>query len=318
MLSLRKSVLSSISGQGDSRSSETEHDIRTAPRPKFFVSNTRLQKKTPQSREKLSWFRVLTRIVSVARILSTIEERRQGKIFLSQRRHYRKGSKTRKMSWVRVFGRSKDVGFRDNYFLWYSTIRIEAVRQNGLVKNVSICRISPQQHYGLSSIDYTFKPTNKFMVWQLMKNIFSAIFLVLQIAIRYRSMNMGKILKWKSCALGTPAQTKDSRWVRHVPWKQNQPATSPWRYGPEDTKTSTSDYISVRFCLCTPQLRKVIHVWEINIYVFPQKRNKFYIYIKTCQKYNLIYSFFSPPNDVLNDHRNRRTVEARNIYIIYI
>jgi hypothetical protein len=41
---LRKSVLSSIPGEGGPCSSETKHDRRTAPRPKLFVSKKRLQK----------------------------------------------------------------------------------------------------------------------------------------------------------------------------------------------------------------------------------------------------------------------------------
>jgi hypothetical protein len=45
---LRKSVLSSIPGEGGSCSSETKHDRRTAPRPVLFVSASRLQEERPR------------------------------------------------------------------------------------------------------------------------------------------------------------------------------------------------------------------------------------------------------------------------------
>jgi hypothetical protein len=59
---LRKSVLSSISGEGVSCSSETKHNRRTAPRPKFFVWKRRLQKQTLKHR-KLSWVQVSVKIL---------------------------------------------------------------------------------------------------------------------------------------------------------------------------------------------------------------------------------------------------------------
>jgi hypothetical protein len=48
---LRKSVLSSSPGEGGSCSSESKHNRRTAPRPKFFVSKRRLQKQRLQPRK---------------------------------------------------------------------------------------------------------------------------------------------------------------------------------------------------------------------------------------------------------------------------
>jgi hypothetical protein len=47
---LRKSVLSSSTGEGGSYSSETKHDRRLAPRPKLFVSTRRLQRQRLQPR----------------------------------------------------------------------------------------------------------------------------------------------------------------------------------------------------------------------------------------------------------------------------
>jgi hypothetical protein len=49
---LRKSALSSSTGEGGSGSSETKHDRRMAPKPKLFVSARRLQ-------EQRLWFRKL-------------------------------------------------------------------------------------------------------------------------------------------------------------------------------------------------------------------------------------------------------------------
>jgi hypothetical protein len=51
-----KSVLSSIPGESGSCSSENKHNIRTAPRPKLFVSNRRLQKHRPQPRKNCLGF----------------------------------------------------------------------------------------------------------------------------------------------------------------------------------------------------------------------------------------------------------------------
>jgi hypothetical protein len=78
---LRKSVLSSFPGEGVSCSSETKHDRRTAPRRKLFVSKRRLQKQRPEPR-KLYLVRLPTKMISVVRKLSTIEERRQVQSYL--------------------------------------------------------------------------------------------------------------------------------------------------------------------------------------------------------------------------------------------
>jgi hypothetical protein len=47
----QKNFLSSIPGEGDSCSSETMHDKRTAPRLKLFVLQRRLQEQRPKPRK---------------------------------------------------------------------------------------------------------------------------------------------------------------------------------------------------------------------------------------------------------------------------
>jgi hypothetical protein len=101
---LRKSVLSSIPGEGGSCSSETKHDKRAAPRPKFFISNRRLYKKG-HNPEKLFRVRLPAKIFFVPRKLGTIE-RRHDESCLFWRADYRnKGQNTEKLSWVRVLTR---------------------------------------------------------------------------------------------------------------------------------------------------------------------------------------------------------------------
>jgi hypothetical protein len=68
---LRKTVLSSSLGEGGSCRSETEHDRRTAPRPKLFVSARRLQELRSQTR-KLSWVRVSVKMLGFGIIFSVI------------------------------------------------------------------------------------------------------------------------------------------------------------------------------------------------------------------------------------------------------
>jgi hypothetical protein len=69
-----------IFGEGVSCSSETKHDRRTAPRSKLFVSKRRLQKQRPIRRQTVLGS-IPARMVSVARKLSTVEERRQDQSF---------------------------------------------------------------------------------------------------------------------------------------------------------------------------------------------------------------------------------------------
>jgi hypothetical protein len=141
---LRKSVLSSSPVEGNSCSSETKHNRKTAPRPKLFASKSRLQKQRPQPRQTFlgsspgedgfcSWV--------------TTHDRRttsRPKLFVLAERLQQKRPQPRKMSWVltsvkvvteakvtnpkSVLGSSpgEDAGFRNNnFFLWYSTMRIE-------------------------------------------------------------------------------------------------------------------------------------------------------------------------------------------------
>jgi hypothetical protein len=72
---LRKSVLGSSPGKDGFCSSEAKHDRRTAPRLKLFQRGDFMNQ--GHNSEKLSWVRVPARMVSEARKLSTIEERRQ-------------------------------------------------------------------------------------------------------------------------------------------------------------------------------------------------------------------------------------------------
>jgi hypothetical protein len=62
-LKLRKSVLSSSPGEGGSCSSETKRGRRTAPRPKLFVSGTRLQERRQTPSPPVSPKRKTTRVV---------------------------------------------------------------------------------------------------------------------------------------------------------------------------------------------------------------------------------------------------------------
>jgi hypothetical protein len=75
-------VLSSRPSEGGSCSSETKHDIRTAPRPGLLFRRGDYRNKG-HNPETLSWVRVPMKIFSVARELSTTEEK---KVFISARR----------------------------------------------------------------------------------------------------------------------------------------------------------------------------------------------------------------------------------------
>jgi hypothetical protein len=102
---LRKSVLSSIPAEGVSCSSETKQDRRMAPIPKLFVSNRRLQKQRPESRQI-----VLGSIPSEDNFCSsdTKHDRRTAprpKLFVSKRRLYKQTPQHLKLSWLRVLTR---------------------------------------------------------------------------------------------------------------------------------------------------------------------------------------------------------------------
>jgi hypothetical protein len=110
---LRKSIMSSISGEGSSCSSENKNDRRTAPRPKLFVSERRLQKQRPWL-----WKAVLGSSPNedVFSFSETKYDRtvQITKLFVSARRLQELRLQTRKLSLVRVS--VTKVGFRDNNF----------------------------------------------------------------------------------------------------------------------------------------------------------------------------------------------------------
>jgi hypothetical protein len=92
---------------------ETKHDRRKSPRTKLFVSTRRLQTKKFHNPEKLSWVRVSVKIVSVARKLSTIEERRKEQnCFLGEEIT---GTKVTNPKTLLGSSLGEDVRFRDDY-----------------------------------------------------------------------------------------------------------------------------------------------------------------------------------------------------------
>lgn len=71
-----KNVLSSSPVEDFFCSSGTKLNIRTAPRPKLFVSTRMLQEqKAKIAPKKLSWFRALVKIIYVDRKISALEQR---------------------------------------------------------------------------------------------------------------------------------------------------------------------------------------------------------------------------------------------------
>jgi hypothetical protein len=90
------SILSSFPGEVGSCSSETKHEWRQ--------DQSRLDYRNEHDNpEKLLWVRFPMKMVSVARKLSTVEERRQVQSCLIRRGDYKnKGHDTGKLSWVRV------------------------------------------------------------------------------------------------------------------------------------------------------------------------------------------------------------------------
>jgi hypothetical protein len=91
-------------------------NTKRAPRPKLIISARRTQEKIPEHR-KLSWVRILTRMVSVARKLSTREEF----VRFGEKITESKVTNTKTDLCSRL---GQDVGFRI-FFLRKSTIRIE-------------------------------------------------------------------------------------------------------------------------------------------------------------------------------------------------
>jgi hypothetical protein len=93
--------------------SETKYDIGMAPTPKLFDSARRLQEQRPQHR-KLSWVRVLTRMISVARKISKRKNVANAK-FVGFGEEIRGTTVTNPKT---VLGTSlgEEVVFRDNFF----------------------------------------------------------------------------------------------------------------------------------------------------------------------------------------------------------
>jgi hypothetical protein len=96
-----KNVLSSSPFKGCSCSSETNYGRRTAPRPKLFRKRIlQKQRRVPQKPVLCS---SPVKMVTVARKLNTIEERRQDKSCFFRRGDYRnRGHNSEEVSWVRV------------------------------------------------------------------------------------------------------------------------------------------------------------------------------------------------------------------------
>jgi hypothetical protein len=78
-----KIILSSSRCQGGFCTSENKHDRRSAPRPKFFRIGD--YSNVSNSLEKVSLVVVKMKMVSVTRKVSRIEDRRQGRLFVSAR-----------------------------------------------------------------------------------------------------------------------------------------------------------------------------------------------------------------------------------------
>jgi hypothetical protein len=118
-----KKVLSSIPGEGGSCSSETKNDRRTAPRPKLFVSKKRLQKQGPQHR-KLSWIRVLTRVVFLL-LGNSAREKNGAKAKFVGFGEEITGTKGTNPRTALGLSPCEDIGFRNTFFHVISTIRIK-------------------------------------------------------------------------------------------------------------------------------------------------------------------------------------------------
>jgi hypothetical protein len=85
---LRKSVLGLSPGECGFFSSETDHDRRKSPRPKFLFRGEDYRDKG-HNPENMSWVRVPVKMIYLSQKLSTMEERRQHQRFLFRRGYYR-------------------------------------------------------------------------------------------------------------------------------------------------------------------------------------------------------------------------------------
>jgi hypothetical protein len=98
---LGTSVLSSISGNGDSCSTETKQDGRTALRPKWFFWRDKKNKK--QNLDKPSCIRFPVKVSSLAPKISTIEKSVKDKVpYIEDRIAETAVTTTKKLPWTRL------------------------------------------------------------------------------------------------------------------------------------------------------------------------------------------------------------------------
>jgi hypothetical protein len=134
---LRRTVLGSSPGEGVFCISETKQDRKTAPRPKMFVSASRLQEHRLQLRKSVlgsspgedSFYSSETR-----------HERRTAprpKLFVSSGRLQEQRSRTRKLSWVLVMLIIFPMIINDTYEIMRPMTSFRAIKIDKICKHLS-------------------------------------------------------------------------------------------------------------------------------------------------------------------------------------
>jgi hypothetical protein len=153
-----KTVLSSSPSEGGLWSSETKSDRRTVPRPMLFVLARRLQNKG-YNPEKC----VLCSIPGEDGFCSSVNKHDRGtkprtQLFVSAERLQEQRLQTRIESWVRAPVKILGLGI----IIFSCDIQRHVSKDqaydklSGLIRNVSICRVSPQLHCRDSASDIKF------------------------------------------------------------------------------------------------------------------------------------------------------------------